>query len=57
MTLSRCIVAEILGTAFLLAAAAGPGIVGEKLVGGYCYSLAFSFVASSCSAPALKHLG
>jgi glycerol uptake facilitator-like aquaporin len=35
MTLSRRIVAESLGTAFLLAAVVGSGIMGEKLAGGY----------------------
>jgi glycerol uptake facilitator-like aquaporin len=34
MALSRRIVAEGLGTAFLLAAAVGSGIMGEKLSGG-----------------------
>src|SRR5438105_15784101 len=34
MTLSRRIVAEALGTAFLLAAVVGSGIMGEKLAGG-----------------------
>ena len=34
MTLSRCIVAEGLGTAFLLAAVVGSGIMGERLAGG-----------------------
>jgi glycerol uptake facilitator-like aquaporin len=34
MTLSRRIVAECLGTAFLLAAVVGSGIMGEKLAGG-----------------------
>ena len=34
MTLSRRIVAECLGTAFLLAALVGSGIMGEKLAGG-----------------------
>ena len=34
MTLSRRIVAEGLGTAFLLAAVVGSGIMGEKLAGG-----------------------
>jgi glycerol uptake facilitator-like aquaporin len=33
MTLSRRIVAEVLGTAFLLAAVVGSGIMGEKLAG------------------------
>jgi glycerol uptake facilitator-like aquaporin len=33
MTLSRRIVAEVLGTAFLLAAVVGSGIMGEKLLG------------------------
>jgi glycerol uptake facilitator-like aquaporin len=34
MTLSRRLVAEVLGTAFLLAAVVGSGIMGEKLAGG-----------------------
>ena len=34
MTLSRRIVAEVLGTAFLLAAVVGSGAMGEKLAGG-----------------------
>jgi len=34
MTLSRRIVAEVVGTAFLLAAVMGSGIMGEKLPGG-----------------------
>jgi len=34
MTLSRRIVAEVLGTAFLLVAVVGSGIMGEKLTGG-----------------------
>jgi glycerol uptake facilitator-like aquaporin len=34
MTLSRRIVAECLGTAFLHAAVVGSGIMGEKLAGG-----------------------
>jgi glycerol uptake facilitator-like aquaporin len=34
MTLSRRVVAEALGTAFLLAAVVGSGIMGEKLAGG-----------------------
>jgi hypothetical protein len=34
MALSRRIVAEGLGTAFLLAAVVGSGIMGEKLAGG-----------------------
>ena len=34
MTLSRLIVAEGLGTAFLLSAVVGSGIMGEKLAGG-----------------------
>ena len=34
MTLSRHIVAEGLGTAFLLAAVVGSGITGERLAGG-----------------------
>jgi glycerol uptake facilitator-like aquaporin len=39
MTLWRRIVAEGLGTALLLAAVVGSGIMGQKLAGGkYCYS-------------------
>jgi hypothetical protein len=34
MTLSRRVVAEGLGTAFLLAAVVGSGIMGERLAGG-----------------------
>ena len=34
MTLSRRLVAEALGTAFLLAAVVGSGIMGERLAGG-----------------------
>jgi glycerol uptake facilitator-like aquaporin len=34
MALSRRVVAEALGTAFLLAAVVGSGIMGEKLAGG-----------------------
>ena len=34
MTLSRRVAAEALGTAFLLAAVVGSGIMGEKLAGG-----------------------
>jgi glycerol uptake facilitator-like aquaporin len=34
VTLSRRLVAEVLGTAFLLAAVVGSGIMGEKLAGG-----------------------
>jgi glycerol uptake facilitator-like aquaporin len=34
MTLSRRVVAECLGTAFLLAAVVGSGMMGEKLAGG-----------------------
>jgi hypothetical protein len=34
MALSRRVVAEALGTAFLLAAVVGSGIMGDKLAGG-----------------------
>jgi glycerol uptake facilitator-like aquaporin len=34
MTISRCVVAEVLGTAFLLAAVVGSGIMGQKLASG-----------------------
>ena len=37
MTLSRRIVAECLGTAFLLAAVIGSGVMGEGLTGGRQY--------------------
>jgi glycerol uptake facilitator-like aquaporin len=41
MTLSRRVVAEALGTAFLLAAVVGSGIMGEKLAGGNIAIAAF----------------
>jgi hypothetical protein len=39
MTLARRIVAELVGTALLLAAVVGSGIMGERLAGGPVLSL------------------
>ena len=44
MTLSRRIVAEGLGTAFLLVAVVGSGIMGEKLAGG---NIAIALIANT----------
>lgn len=44
MTFSRCIVAEALGTALLLAAVVGSGIMGERLAGG---NVAIALLANS----------
>ena len=44
MTLSRRIVAEFLGTAFLLAAVVGSGIMGQDLAGG---SIALALLANT----------
>ena len=41
---SRCLAAEFLGTAFLLAAVVGSGIMGEKLAGG---NVAIALLANS----------
>jgi glycerol uptake facilitator-like aquaporin len=50
MTLSRRIVAECLGTAFLLAAVIGSGIMGEKLAGG---NIALALLANTVANPAV----
>ena len=50
MTLSRRIVAECLGTAFLLAAVVGSGIMGEKLAGG---NIAIALLANTLAAGAM----
>jgi hypothetical protein len=46
MTLSRRIVAEGLGAAFLLAAAVGSGIMGERLAGG---NTAIALLVAGCA--------
>jgi glycerol uptake facilitator-like aquaporin len=43
-SISRCLAAEFLGTAFLLAAVVGSGIMGEKLAGG---NVAIALLANS----------
>ena len=48
MTLSRRIVAEGLGTAFLLAAVVGSGIMGERLAGG---NIAIALLAKHTPGP------
>ena len=50
MTLSRRIVAECLGTAFLLAAVIGSGIMGEKLAGG---NIAIALLANTLATGAM----
>ena len=50
MTLSRRIAAEILGTAFLLAAVVGSGIMGEKLAGG---NVAIALLANTLATGAM----
>jgi glycerol uptake facilitator-like aquaporin len=50
MTLSRRIVAEALGTAFLLAAVVGSGIMGEKLAGG---NVAIALLANTLATGAM----
>ena len=50
MTLSRRIVAECLGTAFLLAAVVGSGIMGEKLAGG---NIAIALLANTLATGAM----
>src|SRR5580692_5237609 len=50
MTLSRRIVAECLGTAFLLAAVVGSGIMGEKLAGG---NIAVALLANTLATGAM----
>jgi len=50
MTLSRRIVAEGLGTAFLLAAVVGSGIMGEKLAGG---NIAIALLANTLATGAV----
>ena len=50
MTLSRRVVAETLGTAFLLAAVVGSGIMGEKLAGG---NVALALLANTLATGAM----
>ena len=50
MTLSRRIAAETLGTAFLLAAVVGSGIMGEKLAGG---NVAIALLANTLATGAM----
>jgi glycerol uptake facilitator-like aquaporin len=50
MTLSRRIVAEFLGTAFLLAAVVGSGIMGQKLAGG---NIAIALLANTLATGAI----
>ena len=50
MTLSRRVVAEALGTAFLLAAVVGSGIMGEKLAGG---NVALALLANTLATGAM----
>ena len=50
MTLSRRLVAEVLGTAFLLAAVVGSGIMGEKLAGG---NIAIALLANTLATGAM----
>ncbi len=50
MTLARRIVAEIVGTAFLLAAVVGSGIMGERLAGG---NVAIALLANTLSTGAM----
>ncbi len=50
MSLSRRIVAEVLGTAFLLAAVVGSGIMGEKLAGG---NIAIALLANTLATGAM----
>ena len=50
MTLSRLIVAEGLGTAFLLSAVVGSGIMGEKLAGG---NVAIALLANTLATGAM----
>jgi glycerol uptake facilitator-like aquaporin len=50
MTLSRRIVAELLGSAFLLAAVVGSGIMGEKLAGG---NVAIALLANTLATGAM----
>ena len=46
MALSRRIVAEVLGTAFLLVAVVGSGIMGERLAGG---NTAIALLVAGCA--------
>jgi glycerol uptake facilitator-like aquaporin len=50
MTLSRRIVAEGVGTAFLLATVVGSGIMGEKLAGG---NIAIALLANTAATGAM----
>ncbi|HEY5744016.1 MAG TPA: aquaporin, partial [Terrimicrobiaceae bacterium] len=50
MSLSRRLVAEALGTAFLLAAVVGSGIMGEKLADG---NIAIALLANTLSTGAM----
>ena len=50
MTLSRRFVAEVLGTAFLLAAVVGSGIMGEKLADG---NVAIALLANTLATGAI----
>ena len=50
MTLSRRIVAEVVGTAFLLTAVVGSGIMGEKLAGG---NMAIALLANTLATGAI----
>ena len=50
MTLSRRIIAEGLGTAFLLSAVVGSGIMGEKLAGG---NVAIALLANTLATGAM----
>jgi glycerol uptake facilitator-like aquaporin len=50
MTLSRRIAAELLGTAFLLAAVVGSGIMGERLAGG---NVAIALLANTLATGAM----
>lgn len=50
MRLSRCLAAEALGTAFLLAVIVGSGIMGERLAGGnVAIALLANSIATGCS--------
>jgi glycerol uptake facilitator-like aquaporin len=49
MRLSRCLAAEALGTAFLLAIIVGSGIMGERLAGGnVAIALLANSIATGC---------
>lgn len=50
MTLARCIAAECVGTAFLLATVVGSGIMGERLAGG---NVAIALLANTLATGAM----